>query len=64
MEITRITFRIPKYIFSKVKILANDNCISINKQLIELIEFGIKYYFEIINSNNIEKEIGGNNEEN
>lgn len=64
MEIIRITFRIPKYIFSKVKILASDNNISINKQLIELIEFGIKYYFEIINSNNIKKEIGGNNEEN
>lgn len=46
MECTRITFRIPKYLFSKVKLLANQNEISLNKQLIELVEFGIKYFLE------------------
>lgn len=64
MEIIRITFRVPKYIFSKVKILANDNNISINKQLIELIEFGIKYYFEIFDTKNFKKRLGGTNEKN
>ena len=46
MEIVRITFRIPKYLMTKVKILANENNISINKQLLELIEFGIKSFIE------------------
>lgn len=46
MEIIRITFRIPKYLMTKVKILANQNDISMNKQLIELLEFGIKYFLE------------------
>ena len=47
MEIVRITFRLPKYLMSKVKLLANQNNISVNKQLIELVEFGIKYFLEI-----------------
>lgn len=46
MEITRITFRIPKYLITKVKVLANQNQISLNRQLIELVEFGIKYFLE------------------
>ncbi len=46
MEITRITFRIPKYLDTKVKVLANQNNISVNQQLIELVEFGIKYFLE------------------
>lgn len=46
MEIIRLTFRIPKYLIAKVRVLANQNNISMNKQLIELVEFGIKYFLE------------------
>ena len=55
MEIVRFTFRIPKYLITKVKVLANQNNISINKQLIELIEFGIKYFLEKTNEFEITK---------
>ena len=44
MYIKRITFRIPIDLYTKVKILANQNCISFNKQLIELVAFGIRKY--------------------
>lgn len=44
MEIIRFTFRIPKYLIAKVRVLAKQNNISVNKQLIELVEFGIKYF--------------------
>lgn len=46
MEIIRFTFRIPKYLIAKVRVLAKQNNISVNKQLIELVEFGIKYFLE------------------
>lgn len=46
MEIVRFTFRIPKYLIAKVRVLAKQNNISTNKQLIELVEFGIKYFLE------------------
>lgn len=46
MEITRITFRIPKFLITKVKVLANQNQISLNQQLVELVGFGIKYFLE------------------
>lgn len=46
MEIIRFTFRVPKYLMSKAKILAEQNGISLNQELIELIEFGIKYFLE------------------
>ena len=49
MEVTRCTFRIPKYLIAKVRILAEQNNISVNRQLIELIEFGIKYFLEKTN---------------
>lgn len=55
MESTRITFRIPKYLFSKVKLLAKQNEISLNKQLIELVEFGIKYFLEKTNETEVLK---------
>lgn len=55
MEVTRITFRIPKYLISNVKVLANQNNISVNKQLVELVEFGIKYFLEKINDDRIIK---------
>lgn len=55
MEIVRFTFRIPKYLITKVKVLAKQNNISINKQLIELIEFGIKYFLEKTNEFEITK---------
>ena len=54
MEVTRLTFRIPKDLYKRIMILANQNNISINRQLIELIEFGIKYFLGITNSINIE----------
>lgn len=53
MNITRITFRIPKQLMSKVKILADENQVSLNTELIELIRLGIKYYLEKTN----EKEV-------
>lgn len=56
MEVTRITFRIPKYLISNVKVLANQNNISVNKQLVELVEFGIKYFLEKINDDRITKK--------
>ena len=55
MEITRVTFRIPKYLITKVKVLANQNNISVNKELIELVEFGIKYFLEKSSEFEIEK---------
>ena len=56
LEVVRITFRIPKYLETKVKLLAEENDISMNKQLIELIEFGIQYFLEktnLLDENNI-----------
>ena len=44
MRIKRITFRIPQELWTRVKILAKENNISLNKQLIELIEFGIQAF--------------------
>lgn len=59
MEVTRITFRIPKYLDLKVKLLASQNNLSMNNQLIELIEFGIKYLLE--KDSDIEKALKRNN---
>ena len=36
-------------LIAKVRILAEQNNISVNRQLIELIEFGIKYFLEKTN---------------
>ena len=50
MRIKRITFRIPQELWAKVKILAKENNISLNKQLIELIEFGIQVFISKTNN--------------
>ena len=50
MRIKRITFRIPQELWAKVKILAKENNISLNKQLIELIEFGIQAFISKTNN--------------
>lgn len=55
MEVTRITFRIPKYLITKVKVLAKENQISLNQQLNELVEFGIKYFLEKRNETEVVK---------
>ena len=47
MKIKRITFRIPEDLYKSVRILAEENKQSLNKELLELIKFGIKYYFEL-----------------
>lgn len=47
MKIKRLTLRIPEDLLKSVKILANENNYSLNKELIELIRFGIKYFFEL-----------------
>lgn len=44
MEITRITYRVPKKLMLKVKLLAKENQVSLNTQLTELIRLGIQYY--------------------
>ena len=46
MKIVRITFRLPSELWSKCRILAEENGISLNKQLIELIRFGIQSFLE------------------
>ena len=47
MKIKRITFRIPEDLWKSIKILAEENHYSLNKEILELIRFGIKYYFEL-----------------
>ena len=55
MYIKRITFRIPRDLYTKVKILADQNCISLNKQLIELVAFGIRSFLEKSQETNVLK---------
>lgn len=49
MEIVRFTYRIPKDLLSKVKVLALENNLSINEEINQLLAFGIEYYFIKIN---------------
>ncbi len=46
MKIVRVTFRLPSELWSKCRILAEENDISLNKQFIELIRFGIQSFLE------------------
>ena len=62
MYIKRITFRIPRDLYTKVKILANQNCISFNKQLIELVAFGIRAFLEKAQETTVLKDEGLQNE--
>lgn len=55
MEIIRFTFRMPKYLIVKVRLLAKQNNISVNKQLLELVEFGIKYFLEKVSESELVK---------
>ena len=57
MNITRITFRIPKDLMIKVRLIASENQISLNSELIELIRFGINYYLEKNNEKDVLLEV-------
>lgn len=50
MEIVRFTYRIPKDLLAKVKVLALENNLSVNEEINQLLAFGIEYYFMKINS--------------
>lgn len=56
MEIIRITYRMPISLVSKVRLLAEQNKISLNQQINELVSFGIKYFLEKSEEINIERD--------
>jgi len=44
MEIVRFTYRVPKELLAKIKILATDNGVSINEEINQLVALGIESY--------------------
>lgn len=55
MYLKRVTFRVPISLWKKIHLLAKQNRLSLNSEMIELCEYGILYFLEKT-KNELQKE--------